>query len=188
MTKNTKTLLGVVIVLLLGLLYYQLMWVPTERIIEAHDVLLLEDELILAQAKAQKMVQMQRTIEEKGDYVTGIIAGYNNLQNEIMELNDILQEVTEYQLDFEDATVDGNIIRRNANIRFQTASYDMAKQVLQLAKNGKYKCLIRNVQITSDEAGLQQAEKVAVHVDLTFYEYVTNSEAVEGLQQYKNNS
>lgn len=184
MTKNIKQLLCVVIILLLGLLYYLLVWVPTERIIEANDVLLLEDELILAQAKALKMVQMQRVIDDKGQYETGIIAGYNNLQNEIVELNHILQHATEYQLDFDDATVDGNMVRRNANIRFQTESYDLAKQVLQLTKDGKFKCLIRNVQITSDEGGLQQAQKVVVDVDLTFYEYVTNSEAAEGLQQY----
>lgn len=188
MTKNAKQLLGVVVVLLLGLLYFQLVWVPTEKIIEAHDVLHLEDELILAQAKAQKMIQMQRVIDEKGQYVTGIIAGYNNLQNEIIELNGILQGATEYQIDFEDATVDGSIVRRNADIQFQTESYDTAKQMLRLIKDGKYKCLIRNVRMTSDESGLQQAEKVVVHVELTYYEYVTSSDAVEGLQPYKSSN
>lgn len=80
--------------------------------------------------------------------------------------------------------MDGSIVRRNIKITFQTSNFEGAKDILESLRDGTYKCLIRNLQITSAEHGLEKTDRVSVSLEATFYENVTNSEAVEGLQKY----
>ena len=79
---------------------------------------------------------------------------------------------------------DGGTVRRNISISFASSSYDKAKEILQLLQNGKYKCLLRNIQMTAMDSGLEQTSQVRVSLSVTFYEYVVDSKAVEGLQKY----
>lgn len=181
--KNNIALL-VVAFLLLGALYYFAVWKPTSETIKNYDVLLLEDQLITAQAKAQRMLQMEKVIKDNEGKTTGLIVGYNNLQNEIVELNRILGNADTYQIDFEDATVDGSIVRRDIRISFQASNYESAKDILQALRDGKYKCLLRNVQMTAANHGLEKTDRISVSLEVTFYENVVDSKAVEGLQEY----
>lgn len=182
--KQEKILLLVCIVMMLGIFYYQVVWKSTSQIMEEYNVETLEDQLLLAQTKAIKMVEMEKFIDEHKEQSRGRVADYNNLHNEITELNEILAEAYTYQLDFEDATTDGSIVRRNVNISFQTGDYGAAKRIIKSLTNSRYKCLLRDINILAKENGLQTTNLVDVNLKVTFYEGVTEAVAIAGLPEY----
>lgn len=183
-TKKEKMLLLVCIVMFIGIFYYQLVWKSTSQIIKDYNVEKLEEELLLAETKVMKMVQMEKFIEEHKGKTRSIVADYNNLQNEITELNKILTDAYTYQLDFEDATTDGKIVRRNINITFQTGDYSTAKKIIQSLKESRYKCLLRDISFVAKEGSLQTTDIVNVSLKVTFYEGVTDAVSIAGLQEY----
>lgn len=183
-TKKEKMLLLVCIVMFIGIFYYQLVWKSTSQIIKDYNVEKLEEELLLAETKVMKMVQMEKFIEEHKGKTRSIVADYNNLQNEITELNKILTDAYTYQLDFEDATTDGKIVRRNINITFQTGDYSTAKKIIQSLKESRYKCLLRDISLVAKEGSLQTTDIVNVSLKVTFYEGVTDAVSIAGLQKY----
>ena len=183
-TKKEKILLLVCTAMMLGIFYYQVVWKSTSQIMETYNVETLEEQLLLAQAKATKMLEMENFLEEYKGQARGIVADYNNLQNEITELNGILAEAYTYQLDFEDATTDGSIVRRNVHITFQTGDYDTAKSIIQALKDSRYKSLLRDINILAKEKSLQTTNLVNVSLKVTFYEGVTEAVAIAGLPEY----
>lgn len=183
-TAREKILLLACTILFLGIFYYQVVWKSTSQTMEIYNVVNLEDELLAAQTKAMRMAQMESVIEENKEQVSGIIVDYNNLENEIIELNRILDEAKSYQLDFEDATTDGNIVRRNVNITFQTKNYKKAKKIITSLQNFRYKCLLRDINISAAEGGLQTTNQVKVTLKATFYEGVTDSVTTAGIEEY----
>ena len=183
-TRKEKILLLVCTAMMLGIFYYQVVWKSTSQIMETYNVETLEEELLLAQAKATKMLEMENFLEEYKGQARGIVADYNNLQNEITELNGILADAYTYQLDFEDATTDGSIVRRNVHITFQTGDYDTAKNIIQALKDSRYKSLVRDINILAKEKSLQTTDLVDVSLKVTFYEGVTEAVAIAGLPEY----
>lgn len=174
--------------LLFGVLYYQLVWKTTRQTLEIYSEESLEDEWILMQAKAKKIKQMKQSMEKQKKEKQGIIADYNNLQNEMLELNSILNQTTAYQMDFEDPTIDDSIIRRNIHISFQTKTYDMAKEVLQSLQDSTYRCLLKNIMISSDSSDLFQTKEVGVELEITFFEGINDTARAAGLNKYVDDS
>lgn len=170
--------------LLLGIGYYQFIWKSTAKTMETYNLVLLEDELLLAQTKAIRMAEMERVIKENDGVSVGLIADYNNLENEIKELNEILEVTQSYQLDFEDATTDGSIVRRNININFQVDDYSTAKKIIHSLQNCRYKSLVRDVTLSTKEGGLQNTNQIHVSLQVTFYEGVSEGVSTAGLQEY----
>lgn len=188
---NRKVITGqrifllVCMLLLLGVGYYQFIWKSTAKTMETYNLVLLEDELLLAQTKAMRMAEMERVIKENEGVSLGLIADYNNLENEIKELNEILEVTQSYQLDFEDATTDGSIVRRNINIDFQVDDYGTAKKIIHSLQNCHYKSLVRDVTLSTKEGGLQNTNQIDVSLQVTFYEGVTERVSTAGLPEYK---
>ena len=176
------------IFLLFGVLYYQFVWKTTRQTLEIYSEESLEDEWILMQAKAKKIKQMKQSMEKQKKESQGIIADYNNLQNEMLELNSILNQTTAYQMDFEDPTIDDSIIRRNIHISFQTKTYDMAKEVLQSLQDSTYRCLLKNIMISSDSSDLFQTKEVGVELEITFFEGINDTARAAGLNKYVDDS
>lgn len=176
------------IFLLFGVLYYQFVWKTTKQTLEIYSEESLEDEWMLMQAKAKKIKQMKQSMEKQKKEKQGIIADYNNLQNEMLELNSILKQTTAYQMDFEDPTIDDSIIRRNIHISFQTKTYDMAKEVLQSLQDSTYRCLLKNIMISSDSSDLFQTKEVDVELEITFFEGINDTARAAGLNKYVDDS
>ena len=176
------------IFLLFGVLYYQFVWKTTRQTLEIYSEESLEDEWMLMQAKAKKIKQMKQSMEKQKKEKQGIIADYNNLQNEMLELNSILKQTTAYQMDFEDPTIDDSIIRRNIHISFQTKTYDMAKEVLQSLQDSTYRCLLKNIMLSSDSSDLFQTKEVRVELEITFFEGINDTARAAGLNKYVDDS
>ena len=152
---------------------------------ETYNVINLEDELLAVQLKAQKLIQMQKVLKENEGQSGGLLLDYNNLENEITEINSILSKAKTFNLNFDNATTDGSIVRRNINITFTTGDYDTAKEMIQSLKNCKYKCLIRDVNLSATEGGLQTSKNINVSLQVTFFEGVSDSVSSAGLQEIK---
>ena len=176
------------IFLLFGVLYYQFVWKTTRQTLEIYSEESLEDEWMLMQAKAKKIKQMKQSMEKQKKEKQGIIADYNNLQNEMLELNSILKQTTAYQMDFEDPTIDDSIIRRNIHISFQTKTYAMAKEVLQSLQDSTYRCLLKNIMLSSDSSDLFQTKEVRVELEITFFEGINDTARAAGLNKYVDDS
>lgn len=172
----------------LSIFYYQVVWKSTGEAMKAYDTIALEDELLVIQTKAQKMMQMEKKIEENKGNTTGLVAAYNNLDNEIIELNQVLKKVKSYQLQFEDPTTDGSIVRRNFTITFEAESYEIGKHILEQLQKSRYKCLLRDITFSSMNNSIQHTKKVNVSVKGTFYEGMTENAIEAGLAQYQDGS
>lgn len=183
-TAREKIFLLVCSFMFLSIFYYQVVWKSTSKTMESYNTITLEDELLAIQTKAQRMLQMEKTIEEHSGQVKGLVADYNNLENEIIELNKVLKEARSYQLDFEDPTTDGSIVRRNINITFQAKSYEAGKKIIQSLQDFRYKCLLRDINISALEDSLQTTKQVNVSLKATFYEGVTDDVSKAGLKTY----
>lgn len=185
-TTREKVLLLVCAVLLLGILYYRVVWVETANIIAANDVTLLEDEMLLEQMRATSKKQMVDEMAGGTMEPTGEVAVYNNLQNEINELNSILASADTYNIGFFDATLDGTTVRRDVNITFHTGDYGSMKSTLQKLHDCQYRCLIQDMTVSTTaraEGGIQRNGDINVSLKVTFYETTNNAETTIGLPE-----
>ena len=188
-TKREKILLLVMAVLLLGLVYYQFVIKETADAIERYDVSALESEMLIEQAKAQSKAQMLAEIEKGTADVNGVVASYNNIKNEIRELNDILSGTSGYNISFEQAVRSGDTARRDITITYETSNYNKARSVMKSLKNCKYRCMIKDVSFTSQSqgaSGLRSGGKVSVSLKVTFYETMVDADTTLGLKEEKN--
>lgn len=186
-TAKENIALLLCVALFLSIFYYQIVWKSTEKALETYDVVELENELLIMQSKALKLIEMQNALEEYEVETVGVVADYNNLENEIMELNQILSDATMLNLEFESPTTDGSIVRRNIFITFQTNDYQTAKRMIDSLKTCKYKLLIRDVNLSAVKGGLQSSKNVNVSLKVTFYEGVSEAAKNAGLQDINSN-
>lgn len=184
-TVKENVLLLICACLFLGIFYYQAVWKSTAKMMDKYNVIELEDDLLVVQLKAQKLIQMQKELKNSEGQSEGLLLDYNNLENEITEINSILSKAKTFNLNFDNATTDGSIVRRNIYITFTTEDYDTAKEIIQSLKNCKYKSLIRDINLSAMEGGLQTSKNINVSLQVTFFEGVSDSVSTAGLQEIK---
>ena len=182
-TVKENILLLICVAMFLWIFYYQILWKSTEKTLETYNVVELDNELLIVQLKAQKLIEMQNELKKNEGQTIGVVEDYNNLENEIMELSNILSDATKLNLDFDDPTTDGSIVRRNVFITYQAKDYKTAKKMIQELKDCKYKLLIRDVNLSAMEGGLQTSKNINVSLKVTFYEGVSDAVTTAGLQE-----
>lgn len=188
-TTREKILLLICAGILMAVLYYKVIYTPTVEAVEVFNTEELESDLLLAQVKAQKMDSMKAEIEGGTLKESGVVPTYNNLQNEINELNHILASADTYELAFSEATLIGDTVRRDISVSFHTGDYDSMKSVLENLYKCKYRCLIRSLQITTSSAqgtGIKTGGNLNVSLTVTFYETTVNAESTAGLKLEEN--
>lgn len=185
--ENMKKMIFLVIgiLLILGFVYYQTIWKGTEAMLKQYDTENLNDRLFAAQVKAKNIANMKEGLEQQNADPTGLIADYNNLQNEIQELNRILGQANTYTLDFEDPTIDKDIVRRNIEIEYWTGSYETAKSIMQQLEENQYKCLLRDVEMTAADSGLFSSNEIVTGMRITFYENAEGIDEAQKLPEYE---
>ncbi|WP_130836542.1 hypothetical protein [Lachnoclostridium sp. Marseille-P6806] len=191
-TKKEIALLLFLVALLMGLLYYQFVYTDIRTRELSLDTASLEDEIMLEEAKAARIEAMQAEIlTNQGGQATGVVETYNNLKREIAMLNDIFSEAETFQLAFDQAVADGDAVRRGIRCSFTARDYTSAKKMIEALHDSKYRCLIRELTITSrndlvykDGArGVLDLDEGPVAVDLkvTFFETLYGASTTDGL-------
>lgn len=197
--KSEIALILVLVAALLGLLYYQFVYKEQQASISRYDTAELENQIMIEQARAAQIRSMQDEIElnqSDESTVTGVVESYNNLKAEIRELNNIFGDAEAFNFGFDQAVATGDAVRRKISANFTAKDYATAKQMLTKLHNSQYRCLIRDINISTTtssryynnqtnsyynlEPNLNRGP-VAVSFTVTFYETLYNATTTDGL-------
>lgn len=154
-TRREKTLLVILALLLLFAVYFLVVHLPvTEDLarIEAEREA-VSAELTVLEAKQQRMEQMRVEVDEiLSQPNVAEIPAYDNLQQVMNFLNTVLSSAREYTLNFQSLQQpeEGTILRRTMQIAFVTASYDVARSMVEQLQNCPYRCQISDFAIAPD--------------------------------------
>ncbi len=201
-TPKEKVLLLILFLILISLAYYRFVFVPCrESVAEANSERdTLEIELMAAQAKEAQLKRMEEELAGLGKLQeTSRMESYNNSKAEISLLNNILETACDYYIAFSDVTRDGNQIRRNFSLQFQTRTFEEAKQIIERLSNGEYRCLLGDMRYdltqrraTSDGSmpagvetyqvnGVSYYDIITVETTATFFETMVGGTEDAGL-------
>lgn len=182
MNKSVGFKLIAPMILLLFVLWYQLIYVPTKQEIESFDAQRMEIEtnIQIEQSKNLKMKNMLKELEElkKQDAVTEI-AAYDNIQNVMNSLNGILSSADQYVLNFSVPVVDEGtgLYRRDVDLSFETSSLMRADQIIRNIYASPYRCVIGSMRMNAEDTTGNQDNRAsladdgnAINMQLTYYE------------------
>ena len=162
-TTTEKILLVILSIVLLGLLYYKFVYITTADMIEdlKGEEETLKAELDVANAKLSKLkgIQKQMDVIDSSKEVSRM-ESYNNSKNETAFLNKVLSGASDYSIQFAEVTRDGDQIRRSFTLQFAVKSYKAAEKTVEELTEGKYRCLVDDINYTL-------TEKNDIYIDLT---------------------
>jgi hypothetical protein len=166
-TTTEKVLLVVLSLALLGLLYYRFVFVTTSDMMaelegEKADV---QAELDVAKTKLQKLQKIKKELGgiDIKDYPK--MESYNNSKKETAFLNKVLSKASDYSISFSDITRNGDQIRRSFALQFVTKNYKAAVSTVDDLTNGKYRCLVDDINYSLGDNGDSNVDLTA-----TFFE------------------
>ena len=184
-TRREKILLLALCLLLLGILYYEFIVKDVDAAIEKYNTEELETELLIEQAKAQSIMDMQSEMRDEKAETGSVVASYNNIKNEIRALNDIIAGASSYHFDFSQPVRDHDAVRRNVDIGFTAGSYATAESIIRKLYDCKYRCLIRSISIDAGSGQGIRSGSVSVSMSVTFFETMYNANTTDGLEESK---
>ena len=146
----------------------------------------MELELVTVQARLGQLDGMKTELEEISSKAHASIMGsYNNSKAEMKMLNDILEAADDYSISFNDLTRDGDQVRRNFTLQFTAANYDTMTKIISQLTEGKYRCLLGNVQCSSENGDVRVGQ-ISVSATATFYETMVGGTPDSLLPQEEN--
>ena len=181
-TVRDLILLILAAVIGIGIFYYQVVYKGFQDSIERYKTDDLENEAMILQTQVIKMKQMEKYIAENSDKELGEIALYNNLSNEIKELDRIFSNVDELTVNWSNPTLTDSTVRRNANISFNAVGYNNVVNLITELTHCKYRCLVRDVNISGVRDNLlNENGYIKASIDITFFERVDGNSNLQGL-------
>lgn len=187
-TKFEKILLLILVVLLLGLVYYLFVYAPVQKRIQAADTTLIEDQIQTELEKAYIIKSMKEEVDDSQKNLSGVVATYDNFKSEAALLNTIFVPLAEtYNYSFQTPVASGDTVRRTITISFTASDYQVARKIIQMIHDSKYRCMLNDVSIsaTSDSTGGYMSLKtnpIRCSVNVTFYETLIGAVSTAGLK------
>ena len=181
-TRREKLTLFGLLILLIGILYFQCVDRPVRTSINAAkaEALEIETEMSVVAAKVRQLTRMQNELDDvKGSGVLSRMESYYNCSAEISFLYDILAETQQYNIEFSDITRNGDQIRRNFTLKFRTRDYDAMRNVITRLCASEYRCLVDEIRC---QRMINERESyVTANVTATFYETMVGGKPDAGL-------
>lgn len=169
-------------VLLIALLYWKVVYTPIQEQLAQYDTSTLDTQIMQEQIKASRIKEMQEAIQNNEALSVGEIATYDNLTNEINELNSIVAGTTSYNFEFEDPYCQGTTVRRNILLTFRASNYQEAESVIKQLYGCRYRLLIGDLSLAGEsEPSSLQAGPVQASVSMTFLETTVGADDLSGL-------
>lgn len=170
LSVREKVLLLILILMAVFAVYYYVFYMPTQEKITFYEeeAILVDDQIIIAEAKTAKMARMEKELAEiKAGDMTNIkeLPPYDNSRNVMNSLSLILANATQYNVSFSGVSEEDGIVRRDITLSYNCNSYDSAKSILSQIYNGDYRCLLKDLHIT------QSSGTWNVNVEITYFEY-----------------
>lgn len=178
-TPRSRVLLVILLVVILGAGYLKLFWEPVaaRQLAAENRIAQAQDEALLAQSKLLSMQQMEKKLDEirsEADYSPSIIPEYDNIDNVMIQLDEILSSAADYQLNFSELTLGDTLIARPIRMTFSASNYDAARYILIQLYHCPYRCFLSEITVTTDKDAAEQgdvtAQPVSVTLTATFYE------------------
>lgn len=178
-STKEKILLIVLAVVLVGLVYYRLVYVNINNALTSArtEATSLQSDLDIAQARAARIKKMEKEMD--GYKSTGLVSkmgSYNSSKPETAFLHTVLSDVSDYTISFDEITRTGSQIRRNFSLKYTVPSYAAAEDIMKRLTSGEYRCLIGDVSCDVGDGGV-----TTVSANGTFYETMVGGVADSAL-------
>ena len=177
-TTAEKILLVVLALILVGLAYYYFVDIPVRNSVDnaQAEVNTLQAELDAIEMRLSYLRGIQKNLDELGDIENlAWMGSYNNSKAEVKFLNDVLANTIKYSINFANVARNGDQIRRNFTLQFQTADYPEAQEIMTQLLQGENRCLVGDMKCSIDNNG------VNITATATFYETMVGGVADAGL-------
>ena len=169
-------LLVTLMILISGLCYYLLFYVPLCEEMNAIEAQSAECDIqiAIAQGKLAEMEEMQSQLDgifsRPAEEITEL-APFDNKENVLNQLYVILSRASDYTLNFTDPEIrsDGTV-RRSVTMRFNCETYSDAKAVIRDLTDSHWRCLISHLSILCEEGDMMTGT-VKVTATITFFEH-----------------
>ena len=167
-TTMEKIALVVLVLILLGLVYYQFVDRTVRESIASSDA--EYDAVRIELDGMQKRIEHLQSVQESLDKLKeegklSWMGSYNNSKQEVAFLNDILANTLEYSVSFANVTRTGDQIRRSFTLQYKTAGYEAAQNIMTRLLEGKNRRLVGDVRCAIAKDGT-----VTMNQSATFYE------------------
>lgn len=172
-TRTEKILLVALLVILLGLAYYQFVDKPIRKAITSAEAECesLQTEIDVLQAQVAYLAKMQAELDDlTGSGSLTRMESYNNSQAEITLLNDILADTDEYSISFSNVTRSDNQIRRSFTLKFKSPDYEAMRYVIDSLCASEMRCMVSNVKCSISQNASESGYTITSTVTATFYE------------------
>lgn len=152
-TRREKVLIATFVVLLLGLLWYRLVYVvTTDQMAELNGrIQTVQTNIEIDNTKLADQKRMERIIEERK--AAGVkakpIPNYDNLKPLMTELDTIMAKTDSYAMSFDALDMESSqYILRGIGIQFNSLGYDETIDIITHIADGQYPCVIDSVSIS----------------------------------------
>ena len=183
-SKREKILLLILTLLVIGIGYYLAVWQTVEervRVAAAKEAD-AESAYAVEEIKLVQMQQMQAELaaldELEQTQNAAAIPPYDNAKKVMQLLNGILTAAQRYEISFANVETQGNLALRTLQMRFVCADYANAKTILRALYAGPYRCKIGTMTFRCEEGDIQTGA-VSVETELTFYEFLSETQITE---------
>ena len=175
-TALEKLVLLILILVLMGLGYYRFIDQPVRKGIEEAEAQCeklqvdLNDVNLRIQAYEDRLNELNEAKELRQS-----MPSYNQSEEEIKILNDVLSASENYSFNMEKITLSGNQIRRNFTFSFTSPDFQNVKGIFTGLSNSRIRCLIGNVEC----GGLvvsPDGDSISVRANGVFYETLMDAE------------
>lgn len=135
-------------------------------------------------ALAQARTRMESELSELGDGQSlPEVAVYDNIRNELNELNGLMSSAASYDLTFDQPRLDGDLVRRDVKVSFTVPDYRSALDMVSKLENGSYRCLVNDFTLTGKLLADGSVDGVAATLDVTYLETTKGSANLSGLAE-----
>ncbi|WP_246599443.1 hypothetical protein [Gordonibacter massiliensis (ex Traore et al. 2017)] len=187
-STREKVLMLVLAVLLVAACYYFLVIKNVADTKLENDLQLqeIQQQIDTQTALAMARTRMEGELEKLGDVnKLPVVATYDNIRNELDELNALLAGVGTYDVKFGQPELEGELVRRPVTITYTVPSYDAALNIVQSLQNGSYRCDITDFTLTGKMLADGSIESVNATLDVTYFETTRGATNLSGLAEGK---
>lgn len=182
-TRETVLILVLALLLVVACYYFLVMKNVSDTVAANNEQLAgIEMNVGVQESLAADRARMKAELDELGDDETlPEVAVYDNIRNELNELNTLLGSATTYNLSFGQPTVEGQLVRRTVTVSFTTPSYASALEVVRQLENGTYRCQITDFTMTGELLADGSVSSVNATLSVTYLETTNGATNTSGL-------
>lgn len=182
-TRETVLILVLALLLVVACYYFLVVKNVSDTVAVNNEQLAgIEMNIGAQESLAADRARMKAELDELGDDETlPEVAVYDNIRNELNELNTLLGSATTYNLSFGQPTVEGQLVRRTVTVSFTTPGYASALEVVRQLENGTYRCQITDFTMTGELLADGSVSSVNATLSVTYLETTNGATNTSGL-------